>query len=468
MYSYAMVQKLTKQEEMTKLISELEKIQLLPEIQLNEVRSYKTLFRAIQQIIDNYDFDLMDSPHFKYKLTRTYSYENQKNILRDLKKIRNTLLQKFPNEIIRSFDMAESSVFKKHGISFKNTSKIKEENEDTSASEPEIQLKPKTSEWRKEGNFNTIRYYGYDSNLNRRVSYESTANLNIKQIEILEYKDKNVIVSLSIEKSKYGNVCDVLQKIGFPEPNLIDKTCKTYSITLQNLKFLESFLEAIIKAENSVNDIVDDIISNVKPYLKKTALIPGWIKNGTFQITEMSFGDGVSLNRHLEYVSMVPNKIKEISLLGYDDGDIGLRLTIKNPHYKNIMDILVKKHGCPQPDFVDQDLGTYFLNIKNKKQLTEILTTIQEIDSSVRHLINDIMCSYDPRHESSIKMAFLMGLHPEVGQDSPIFHALKQNEIGEQKLVTPILSFLFQLPEKEKATQKDSEKENRKNAPTSI
>jgi len=113
------------------------------------------------------------------------------------------------------------------------------------------------------------------------------------------------------------------------------------------------------------------------------------------------------------------------------------------------------------------------LSLKDKKITSECIEysivnltdeQLEEIQKSTDIDPFDKFCPFNPTYASSRKIAFLMGLHPKAGKDSPIFLALKQNEIAEQKLVTPILSFLFQPSEKEKSsTQQKSDQENNRN-----
>jgi len=460
MHSYAQTQQITKQEEIaiTSLISELGKIQNQPEIQLNEFRSYTVLFRAIKKIIDNYDFDLVNFPGFKYKLARTYSDENQKNIFRDLKEIRNSLNQKFSDEIIRSFDMALSAVLKKHGISLKYYNEIKEKKENCLFYEKGSELKSSGSKWHKEGNFNIDKCICY---------YHDSNDSIIKEIRIFIHKNCNFVLHLNLIESKHHECYSVFQKHRLMR---IKDGC--YALTIQSLVHLESFLDTIEKIDPSLHNLTNNIIYEAEPYLKKSASVKGWEKIGNFnfKLSELnsifkSLNYDNRLDKFIGYKSINPNTIEEIQLLEFGNGKIKLSLAIKENYYNEIISTL-KKYNILE-SFLNQEksLKKCSLYISSTKQLEEILILLQKKDPSIGYLMNDIILAYDTGYESSRKTAFLMGLHPKAGQDSPIFHALKKNEIAEQKLVGPILSFLFQPPEKEKSnTKRKLDEQNDRNS----
>ncbi len=321
--------------------------------------------------------------------------------------------------------------------------------EEAQEEEKKVDASSKPNLWRKEGDFSLLQEPLWT--VERNFYY--TCQSNSRTIQILGYKNREIALLIKM-KQVDQEFCANLKKHGFPEPSFLDVYNGElhYSIIIQSTEFLESLLGVVMLTDDSVREICDEIIGITKPYLINRFTIPGWIKSGSFSFCS---NPDNWLNRSQKYESIQANKIKELSLLGYKDSTVVLRILTTEDKFNLFFTEFTKEIKNCEKGY----LSSITVNIQDSKYLATLLEVILTLDPSASPLlVDDMLTTYDHYYISSLKKAFFMGYHPRLGQNSPIFLHLKGNAINEPKLAMSIFSFLSTPSVKKKNTETQQSK----------
>ncbi len=413
--------------------------QATPESQ--EYDSYSFFSQKILTILrlHPYELKLGSNPD------KLYSPREQEKIVDELKAIREALVsEKFHEKILCAFDNAQNKLLDEYKIGQRPAPKSVEQKEP---------IKEAKLLWKKTGNFQAI--FSSGGPLNRMVKYTGHDSKQIQTITLLGYQDGDVAIKLEIKEIEYRNIITIIERHNLPKPSFINEACNDYSTVIQDIGFLNYFLAAIIEAEDSARELEDEIRDTITPFIKKNNSFSGWVKSGSFQPTISN--PAIPLNRHVVYKSVISENFKAITLFGYTDKQIKLRLEMTHKHaYDAIVNPLIEELKLPPSNNLDRECASLLVTIKDTKHLITIFEIIQKKEPTVSRIIADLVNEHNPEYSKAQRLALLCGLlAPKPGSGelpSPIFTAFKDcSQIADSKIFSNIFSFVAPLPHKNPA-----------------
>jgi hypothetical protein len=253
------------------------------------------------------------------------------------------------------------------------------------------------SQWEKIGDFNQIHNFRGDVPLNRQVTFKSRLLDNpVKEFTLCGYQDGGFqIIAEARNRQSYEQLRQAVVQPGIEEPDFFNSDMKIIRLTTSHLGLIGNFLNAIESIEPRFESVKQEVCTTLGLNLTQTYSAPVWLIEGNFNQTQ-HYGAGVMLNRQLTFKNThLSHCIKELELLGYQDGTFRLVAKARNDQAFEQLSQAIIQAGFEAPDFMDRVLKRVELNnftlATYSQSMNNFINAIQRVLPEVEIIRQDIL-----------------------------------------------------------------------------